>query len=172
MIIEYKWAAYIAGLAPASSPAQICNEPAVFITSCLLIIITAFFDILLNISPTPIDLYPGFLFQVSPCMLLNFPKMHSYWYLIYLPYITLWRVLQLVFGDPMLLFQNIIKLQPFTTHLYLVLMIPNLLVFLLLLFLLVLRQVLNAQLDAFFVLVLVVTFVGRCLFHQDDFNSD
>ena len=103
------WTAYIAASAPASCPAQTSSEPAAFMTSCLLIIIPTFPDILLNTSPTPIGLKPGFL---STCMQLNFPKMHNHCYFIYLWYITYWRVLQLLRGDLMLLFQKMILCHP------------------------------------------------------------
>ena len=53
----------IAALAPTSCPAQTCNEPAAFITSCLLIIVSTFPVIVLNTSPTPIGLNSGFLLR-------------------------------------------------------------------------------------------------------------
>ena len=61
--LNMSWTACIAASAPASCPTQTCNEPAAFIKSCLLIIITTFPDIFPKISPTPIGLNPGLLLR-------------------------------------------------------------------------------------------------------------
>ena len=61
------WIACIAASAPAFYLAQTCNESAAFLTSCLLNIITTFFDIFLNTSPTQINLNPRFLLRSTKC---------------------------------------------------------------------------------------------------------
>ena len=58
------WTVCIAASARAFCPAQTYNEPAVFITSCLLIIFTTFPNIFLNTSPTPISFNRGFLLNL------------------------------------------------------------------------------------------------------------
>ena len=55
--------ACIAVPAPASCPAPTCNEPAAFIASCLLIIITTFPDIFFDTFPSTINLNRGFLLR-------------------------------------------------------------------------------------------------------------
>ena len=120
--------------------------------SCLLIIITTFTDILLNTSPIPKGLELGFLLRGINLHATKLSK------------------------DAQSLLFDIFVIHNFLTSSAIALRrsdaaVSNhdetIILVITAAFLLALRQCHHTQLEAFFVLVLVVTHVGTCLLHQD-----
>ena len=64
MIFEYVVSCLYCCFSTSFLSSTTCNELAAFMTSCLLIIITTFSDILLNTSPNTVGLKPDFLLRV------------------------------------------------------------------------------------------------------------
>ena len=143
------------------------NEPAAFITSCLLIIITTFPDTLFKTSPTLNGLNPGFLLRRINLHASKLSKdAQSLLFDIFVIHIFLTvhaialRISDLAVPkhDETIILCHTSASSPDGPESPFVFIAT---------FLLVLRQCRQTQLDAFFVLVLVVTPVGRCLLHQD-----
>ena len=158
------WTVCIAASARAFCPAQTYNEPAVFITSCLLIIFTTFPNIFLNTSPTPISFNRGFLLNLHATKICKDAQLLLFAIFVIHKFrrssaIALQRsdIAVPKHDETTILCHQFASIPDGFKHPFVLIAA----------FLLVLLQCHHIQLDKLFVLVVLAMPAGSCLLHQE-----